>query len=164
MRYFKETLQQPIIFLAGGITSCPDWQAEIIELLRDVQGTLLNPRRANFPIHDPNAAFEQIQWEYIAMNQWADAISFRFSVGSLNPIVLFELGCHSVRLDLYGVPITIFVGVHTDYERRQDVEIQMHLRRPALQIVDTLEALADQITAWIAKYHRWERGEEKNCL
>jgi hypothetical protein len=27
---------------------------------------LFNPRRENFPINDPNASKEQIEWEYVA--------------------------------------------------------------------------------------------------
>ena len=49
------------LFLGGGITNCPDWQKELIELLKDTPDLVMfNPRRANFPIHDPNAAEEQI--------------------------------------------------------------------------------------------------------
>lgn len=53
-------------FLAGGITGCPDWQKDIINSFEDSikdnikNLVLFNPRRENFPIHDPNAANEQI--------------------------------------------------------------------------------------------------------
>jgi hypothetical protein len=35
----------PAVFLAGGITGCPDWQAELVRMLADVPVALLNPRR-----------------------------------------------------------------------------------------------------------------------
>ena len=37
-----------VSFIAGGITNCPDWQADIVEMLKDTDLTLLNPRRADF--------------------------------------------------------------------------------------------------------------------
>ena len=54
-------------FLAGGITDCGEWQDEVIKYLTEVEVdlsglVLLNPRRKNFPIHDPNASNEQITW------------------------------------------------------------------------------------------------------
>ena len=55
------------VFLAGGITGCPDWQSDIVKMLSDTDLTLLNPRRADFPIGDPDAAFDQIQWEHNAL-------------------------------------------------------------------------------------------------
>lgn len=53
------------LFLAGGITNCPDWQSEMIEKLSFIKNlTVFNPRRKNFPIHDPKASEEQITWEF----------------------------------------------------------------------------------------------------
>lgn len=129
------------IFLAGGITDCPDWQQEMASLLKDTDLVLLNPRRANFPIHDPNAAREQIMWEHRHLNA-SCAVSFWFSPETLNPIVLYELGTWSKS----GKPI--FVGVHPDYKRRQDVEIQTALERPEVEIVYSLQDLASQLSNW----------------
>ncbi|MEB3215903.1 MAG: hypothetical protein VKN72_06555 [Nostocales cyanobacterium 94392] len=39
----------------------------------------------------------------------------------------------------------LFIGVHPNYPRRQDVEIQTNLVRPDINIVYSLEALAKQI-------------------
>ena len=61
------------VFLAGGITNCYDWQSEVIAFLQkyndDFHGRLdklviYNPRRLTFPIDDPSAAQEQIEWEF----------------------------------------------------------------------------------------------------
>jgi len=126
------------IFLAGGITGCPDWQSEIVDYLKDTDLTIYNPRRKNFPIHDPNAASAQIKWEHYYLN-YANMIQFWFPQETLCPIVLYELGAWSKT----NKPI--FVGVHPEYKRRQDVEIQTKLARPEVKIVFSLENLAKQI-------------------
>lgn len=125
------------VFLAGGITGCPDWQQDMRRLLRDADLILLNPRRANFPIGDPDAAQEQIAWEHNHLRE-ASAILFWFPCETLCPIVLYELGAWSMA----NKPI--FVGVHPDYSRRRDVEIQTRLARPEVEIVYSLEDLARQ--------------------
>jgi len=128
------------LFIAGGITGCENWQQTLIKLLKDQDDLVIyNPRRKNFPIHDPNAAKQQITWEYDYLKQ-CDMISFWFSKGSLNPIVLYELGMHGNSSDRL-----IFVGMDTEYERKQDVIIQTKLARPEIKIVYSLEDLAKQI-------------------
>ena len=126
------------VFLAGGITNCPNWQQEMCSLLQDTDLILLNPRREHFPIEDPNAAQEQITWEHNQLRM-ADAILFWFPCETLCPIVLYELGAWSMA------DKPIFVGVHPDYRRRQDVEIQTHLTRPGVVISYSLESLAQQV-------------------
>lgn len=126
------------LFLAGGITDCPDWQQEMVSLLSDTNLTIMNPRRANFPIDDPNAAQEQIKWEYDALRE-CHMILFWFPKETICPIVLYELGTWSQ----YNKKI--FVGVHPDYQRKQDVEIQTKLAQPSVEIVYSLDDLADQI-------------------
>lgn len=126
------------LFLAGGITDCPDWQQSLVQLLHDTDLTLLNPRRANFPMADPTAANQQIDWEHKHL-RLANAISFWFCAEALQPITLYELGAWSMT------DKPLFVGVHPDYSRRQDVEIQTKLARPDVQIVYTLPDLAGQI-------------------
>ncbi len=129
------------LFLAGGITGCSDWQVELMDLLKDEDIVLLNPRRANFPVHDPDAARKQIAWEHRHLRK-ADAISFWFPKETLCPIVLYELGAWSMAFK------PIFVGVHPEYQRRQDVEIQTKLARPKVEIVYDLTSLSAQIKEW----------------
>ena len=131
------------LFLAGGITNCPMWQNEIIEAIKDRDIlTIYNPRRENFPIHNPNAAEEQITWEYLHMME-ADIISFWFSKGSLNPIVLLELGKYALSSNR-----VVFIGIDPGYERTQDVVVQTKLSRPDIKIVYSLRELAEQILDW----------------
>ena len=139
IKTFKQIYRETSIFFAGGITNCPDWQQELRELLKDEDIVILNPRRKHFPIMDPNASMEQIEWEFEHFKK-ADMISFWFSVGSVNPIVLFELGKWLVQKDK-----TIFIGIHPEYKRRQDVEIQTKLERLDIEIVYSLKDLAEQI-------------------
>lgn len=39
----------------------------------------------------------------------------------------------------------LFIGIHPNYPRRQDVEIQTSLVRPDIKIVYSLQDLAEQI-------------------
>lgn len=134
--------EETSLFLAGGITGCPDWQKDMSEKLRDYPLVLFNPRRSSFPIEDKNAARAQIAWEHLHLRK-ATAISFWFPAETLNPIVLYELGAWSMTEK------PLFVGVHPDYQRMQDVQIQTALARPDVQVVMSIEALAQQIIAWI---------------
>lgn len=116
------------IFLAGGITGCPDWQTDLYEILAltsrwDANGPdllILNPRRRNFPMDDPSAARAQITWEYEMLRR-ADIISFWFSAAQIQPIVLFEYGFW------LGQDKPFVLGVEPGYVRRQDVMIQTEL-------------------------------------
>ena len=44
----------------------------------------------------------------------------------------------------------LFVGVHPNYQRRADVEIQTRLVRPDVTIVYTIEDLVKQVLAYAA--------------
>jgi len=138
--YSLENNQNVKIFLAGGIRNCPDWQKEMIEKLKDFPNiTLYNPRRENFPIEDPKAAEEQITWEYNHL-MISNIIIFWFSRGSLNPIVLFELGKYGLSSDR-----PILIGIDAEYERKQDVIIQTQLARPEVTIFDSLDQIVEKL-------------------
>ncbi len=133
------------LFLAGGITNCPDWQSEIIEELQDYPDlTILNPKRTNYPMNDPEAAEEQITWEFDHL-QSATEIAVWFSRGSVNPIALYELGMwvnsHPGR--------PAFVGADPEYPRAQDVLVQTKLARPEIEVVRSVGALATQIREYL---------------
>ncbi|MBK9576022.1 MAG: nucleoside 2-deoxyribosyltransferase domain-containing protein [Fibrobacteres bacterium] len=132
---------EPALFLAGGISGCPNWHDRLVELLSSSDLTLLNPRRENFPIDDPSASRFQIQWEFEHLRK-AQAISFWFPCETLCPITLYELGVWTMS------DKPVFIGMHPDYGRRIDVEIQTSMVRPGLVPVYSLEDLAGQILAW----------------
>ena len=147
----NETPIYPTVFLAGGITNCPDWQKETISLLADELITILNPRRKNFPIHDPNAAKEQIEWEFHALNN-ANIFSMWFcNANSDQPICMYELGrhlaLHSNNLD------AVVIGIEPGYRRAQDVFIQSGLIDSSipLRISDNLQDHATNIKEAVKK-------------
>ena len=142
-RYYTGKLS---IFLAGGITNCPDWQQEIREYFKDVDIVLFNPRRKDFPIGDPDAAYKQIKWECEFLNR-VDMILFWFSRGSLNPIVLFEYGKWLMNTRSSDKYKPIFVGIDPEYEKKQDVEIQTLLENSFIsgRIKYSIKELANYI-------------------
>lgn len=129
------------LFLAGGISGCLDWQKVLIDLLQDTNFTILNPRRQKFDLSKKDIEDEQISWEYSHLNK-ASAVSFWFPCETLCPITLYELGKQSMSSK------PIFVGVHPEYSRKKDLEIQTSLIRPEVKIVYSLEELAKQIMGW----------------
>lgn len=128
------------IFLAGGITNCPDWQQEIAQLLSKTDYTLLNPRRKNLAVNDPISALDQIAWEYHALRA-AEMILFWFPCETLCPITLYELGAWSMT------DKPLYIGIHPKYERHKDIEIQIELVRPDVKIMYSLKSLAEAIAS-----------------
>lgn len=136
-RYWDRLPGQFGVFLAGGITGCPDWQSGMTKALRETNYAVLNPRRKDFPINDPSAAYEQIEWEHVHLKR-ADVVSFWFCKESIQPIALFELGAWSMN----GKPI--LVGVEPGYPREIDVRIQLRLATD-VYVVDNLPELIDDV-------------------
>jgi hypothetical protein len=135
-RWHEKTL-----FLGGGITNCTNWQNEMCQLLKDTDLTILNPRRQNFPMDDPNTASAQIVWEYKHLDI-AKSIMFWFSSETLCPITLFEYGKWIVSGK------RLFVGCHPDYARLADIRIQTALARQNQLIHTDLNSLAEEIKDW----------------
>jgi len=133
------------LFLAGGITGCPDWQSYMIEALKDYKVLIYNPRRTIFPMNDPSAAEEQIRWEFERLRD-ADMALFWFSKGSDNPIVLFEYGRHG-----FNVNRPIFLGIDPEYKRKQDVIVQTRLEKGTCTRHDNLHSLAMTVASQLAK-------------
>ena len=129
------------LFLAGGISGCDNWQLGLLKLLENEDLVIINPRRKDFQINNPNMEQEQITWEYNYLKK-ASGISFWFPNETLCPITLFELG----KVSQYNKPL--FIGVDPKYARRRDIEIQMALTRPEIKIVYSLDDLAEQIKIW----------------
>lgn len=123
------------LFLAGGITDCPDWQSEVIEELSKYNdlGDLMifNPRRKDFDITDKDASRKQIEWEFEYLNDM-DIFTMYFakSETSVQPICMYELGRHLARMcERYRStwPDRILIGIEDGYLRSNDVEIQSEL-------------------------------------
>lgn len=156
----------PSLFLAGGISGCSDWQADLIDRLKvqmsDQQANygfqenvvIYNPRRADFPIHDPDAAKDQIEWEYEYL-QKASAILFWFAPETFNPIVLYELGFylgkHYAASEKFPQK-PLFIGVHPEYARKNDVIIQTKLSGHKGKVALTFHDLTEQVISWLNPY------------
>ncbi|MEU1313326.1 nucleoside 2-deoxyribosyltransferase domain-containing protein [Streptomyces cinnamoneus] len=121
------------LFLAGGITACPDWQQTAVEALADLEVTVLNPRRRAFPLHDPDAEAVQVGWEYRHLRR-ADHVLFWFpSSPSHQPIALYELGM------VAGTPgACLTVGADRRYVRRANIVAQLSHALPDLRVHCTL--------------------------
>ena len=130
------------VFVAGGITNCPDWQQEFIQKFDGYEYlTLYNPRRKDFNVDNPYETEVQIAWEYRHLEE-ADIIVFWFSKGSPNPIVLYELG-------RYVGEKPILIGIDPGYERTQDVLTQSKLAGYSLDVFTSVEELAEELKKFI---------------
>lgn len=135
------------LFLAGGISNCPNWQEVVIDALRDydqeyswedeVGLTVVNPRNSDYKDNEESAK-TQIEWEFNRLERAASKL-FWFCKETLCPITLFELGkcCKSNKL--------LYIGCHPDYKRKLDVVTQIGLERPELKVVFSLSELVQQV-------------------
>jgi len=120
------------IFLAGGIQKTEEWQKKVIAALykefKDIPLVVYNPRRENFPIHDPNAATEQITWEYDAL-EVCDIFSMYYAGNTTSdqPICMYEYGKHLERRSRNNDLDRFVVSAEPTYSRYQDVVIQTAL-------------------------------------
>lgn len=143
-----EVCYENSVFLAGGITGCPDWQSDAITHLtnnipKSRNVVVFNPRRELMPEHEE--AEKQIVWEHNALRE-AGAIIFWFPCETLCPITLYELGAWSMT-DKH-----LFVGVHPDYGRSFDVEIQTRLTRSDIVIRHDLDDVLEDYTNYLWSY------------
>jgi hypothetical protein len=142
------------LFLAGGITNCPNWQATAIEKLKDFKVIIFNPRRDNFPIEDQQAAEQQIKWEFDYLAK-ADMVLFWFAKGSDNPIVLFEYGRHGINPER-----PVYVGTDLGYSRRRDVIIQTKLAHKQYHIHGDLNELLNSVKVALERLPRFIPGQQ----
>ncbi len=136
----EQTTSRNTLFLAGGISNCPDWQSDLIKLIDKLPITTLNPRRLSFDTSNPSATDFQIAWEHRHLHI-AETISFWFPKETECPITLFELGYWL----LSSKPLII--GADPDYIRIQEIFAYLAIHRPELRIDTTLKDLALKITS-----------------
>lgn len=145
--YYTPPPRQPTVFLAGGITGTPNWQAEAVHLLSGAPLVVFNPRQAAFDIANPSGAHDQIAWE-VAHLRMADVTLFWFPacdpVVTVQPIALFELGM------ALGRGRRIAVGAAPDYPRQLDVQEQCRHARPGLTVRDSLRDVVTDVLAEMA--------------
>jgi hypothetical protein len=144
------------VFLAGGITGCPPWQAEAVEMFRQIgyPVRLFNPARENFPIGDPSAGRQQVEWEqcHLLHPDTVTLLWFPASGPVVQPIALLEFGQilgqrHQRAIDRPGKVVRPFVvGADFDYARRADVRLFLQLHEPEIPLHDNLRAVVEHAT------------------
>lgn len=148
--YFETGKVKPenSIFLAGSITGAWDWQKELGKKIIH-KWNVFNPRRENYSGLVPNAEREQITWGFKALD-FCDTIVFYFSHETLAPITLFEYG------KMLKSEKNLFVCVHPDYKRKNDVFTQTDLHHryggrhnfgpeKTFKFCNDLDQLADEV-------------------
>ena len=129
------------VFLGGGITSCKDWQVNLVEILKDYNVTIYNPRRNQFDLTDVKVSEEQIRWEHKYLHE-SNILVFYFAEETLCPITLFELGA-ALERNMYLPYHTrqhIIIYCEPGYKRKFDVEFQSSL---AIEYFDKLSKNPD---------------------
>lgn len=132
----------PVVFVAGGVVGVEDWQTAAAEVLTGYGAIVLNPRRAHFPIGDPEQTPVQIRWEHRHLHLPGVLTMFWFpacdAAVTTQPIAMFELGA------ALGEQRPLVVGADPSYPRVEDVRWQVELARPGTPVhaslADTLEA------------------------
>lgn len=139
----------PAVFLAGGITNCPRWHDTAIDVIEHEAGdvVILNPNRADFPIGDPAAGWEQVSWEQHHLHLprvlslfWFPACDPRLTT---QPIAMFELG------QALGERRPLVVGADPDYPRQADVRMLCALNAPQLTVRSTLPDVLRDALGWL---------------
>lgn len=147
LRMEAKNISSPSVFLAGGISNCPNWQTTAaLRLLGETNFTVVNPRWEDYDSQDEylsayqkeQNAISQISWEFEYLSN-VNCILFWFPSETLCPIALFELGKCLGR----GQSPHLYVGHHPDYQRALDIKTQCSLEDPDLQIYDDLDELID---------------------
>lgn len=133
----------PAVFLAGGITGVERWHDHAVSVLAGAVPpvVVLNPNRADFPIHDPGSGWEQVSWEQHHLHLPDVVTMFWFPASdprvTTQPIAMFELG------QALGEGRPVVVGAHPGYPRQADIHLLCRLARPDLTVhTDLDDALA----------------------
>lgn len=143
------------VFLAGGITNCPDWQKQFIDHITINNIDIINPRREIWDDtrNNDDVSKEQIEWEYNYLNKTTGVV-FWFPKETLCPITLFELGSALQSKNI------IAIGIDPEYQRKLDVEIQTKLVNKNIPIVYSVEDLADHTAEYFREYKSFKDYNE----
>lgn len=140
---FKFTpLTKTSVFLAGSIEMgrAENWQQTLEDSLKDLDITILNPRRDDWDsswlqsIDNPKFR-EQVEWELLAQ-ELASIIAMNFSPGTKSPITLLELG-------LFAWSNRLIVHCPEGFWRKGNVDIVCEYY--GIKRVSTLAELIDEV-------------------
>jgi hypothetical protein len=136
---------QPIVFLAGSIEQglAERWQDQVVEGVKDLRGTILNPRRPDWDSTWPNdstcPAFRgQVEWELEGLTR-AQLVVMYLQPGTQSPISLLELGLLASRTELPDLVVCCPPG----YWRRGNVQIVCE--RYGIRQVSTLTDIVQEV-------------------
>lgn len=124
-----------LVFLAGGITNCDNWQNSVIDRIKQEEFghnvVIANPRRESFPdTNNEKSFYKQVEWEFNMLEQ-ANIFSVFFANSeSVQPITMYELGRNIVRMKEKfpeDYSIRTIISVQRGYGRTQDVLVQTDL-------------------------------------
>ena len=136
--YYDDSLA---VFLAGGITGAPDWQAEFIRHLRVLPIQIFNPRCKVFEEQFDDVKHDaQVTWEYQRLRR-SDIISFWFPKEALCMVTLYELG-YALAETRHSCKKHLFIGVEPGYKKSRTVRVQTRLafantNSASIEIVDS---------------------------
>lgn len=130
--FVRTKTQESSVFLAGGISNCPNWQETLVSHIKFAFSdkdnlVILNPRRENFDTAKQSDSVKQIKWEHEMLEQ-CGTLLFWFPKNTLCPITLYELGAYTVKKK------NLIVGCDPEYQRLIDVKTQTELRRPDVEV------------------------------
>ena len=133
----------PWIFLAGGATA---WRSEFAATLEAALPTAPPTCAVLFDPIDPTPDLEaRTRWEHDHIAQ-ADVFVVWFPARSAASASLIELGRFiELRAPLY-------VGVDPDSPTREAVTLQLRLLQPTVRVVDTIDALANELATALAHW------------
>lgn len=130
------------VFLAGSIAQdkASLWQDTVVERLKEIDGTILNPRRSEWDSAwkqeiGNNVFREQVDWELDALTR-ADIILMFFDVHTQSPITLLELG-------LFAASKKLIVCCPEGFWRKGNVDIVCD--RYQIEQVSSLEELINSV-------------------
>ena len=129
-----------LVFLAGGITNCKEWQKEVIDNLKYEDVSLCNPRQEHFDVTDKSASYKQILWEFSYLERMNIFSMYFCNDNSDQPICMYELGRNIVRMQnrfTYDWEKRIIISVEDGYRRKEDVLIQTELATQNKVFVET---------------------------
>ena len=152
------------VFLAGGISNCPDWQSEVIdrlkndEFLKSMNNIVIdNPRREFFDVSQEDDVLlqsekDQIEWEFDKLES-CDIFSIYFcNSSSVQPICMYELGRNIVRMQEkfpHDWQIRIVISVEDGYIRKKDVLLQSELALGGLNVFVNQHATPESHSKYI---------------
>lgn len=157
----KETVEGPLIFLAGPIHGAPDWQSEAIGFL-GVNPSLYiaSPRRVVEGENNltGNEKFTQIAWEHFYLNQAARTGVTLFwlpkpldtTLRSYSETSRFELGEAVARH--YLQKIRLVVGIESGFSDEEYLRLTLATKAPDVPIVGNLEEACERALLLLSPY------------